>query len=433
MNFDGVYELDSGKNRMSMSSSKQLVILSIVMFLCGVVVLIVGIVLGVRATQTANNVPCVQPDKGVAPTTPSVPTTQVPEPTPSPSIEGHYRFAGVATDTEICSKVGTLFDIDYRLNGTEMYCTFKTYSTIKCDLWPYGNTYEITVLKIFLTGYNFTPYDLMTPEKTILAYHRIVEAFKFDFVERSAMGDADVENQEFKDKIENLVKNLTSQDYGNDVRSRLNDDTTQKASNYGPAFSVLEDGGTGHMSLLATNGDAVATTSTVNLYFGSKVVGSETGIVYNDEMDDFSTPNTTNFWDVPASKFNFIKPGKRPLSSMAPAIIVEDDGDVSLVVGASGGTHIITSSALTIIDTLWFGKGIKASVDYPRIHHQLFPKFISVQNGFPQYIIDGLKAKGRDVTMYENAGSTVQGILQKATNQITASSDYRKYGIPDGY
>ncbi|XP_041372130.1 glutathione hydrolase 1 proenzyme-like [Gigantopelta aegis] len=297
---------------------------------------------------------------------------------------------------------------------------------------PSGGLVLQFILNI-LSGYNFTPYDLLTTEKTVLTYHRIVEAFKFAFAKRSSMGDADVEDQDFKNRINDLIKNLTSKEYGNYVRSQINDDKTQKTMDYGPAFSIVEDAGTGHISLLAPNGDAVATTTTVNLHFGSKIVGAQTGIVYNNQMDDFSTPNTTNYWGVPASASNFIKPGKRPLSSMSPSIIVEDDGDVALIVGASGGTRIITGSSLTAINALWFNKGIKAAVDYPRIHHQLLPKALRVEEGFPPNIIAGLKAKGHDIEMYPTAGSYVQAVLQKAINMVTVNCDYRKYGIPDGY
>ena len=80
--------------------------------------------------------------------------------------------------------------------------------------------------------------------------------------------------------------------------------------------------------------------------FGSKIIGNKTGIIYNNEMDDFSTPNTTNAWGIPASEANFIKPYKRPFSSMCPSIVVSRDGHVKLIVGASGGAKITSSSAL---------------------------------------------------------------------------------------
>jgi gamma-glutamyltranspeptidase/glutathione hydrolase/leukotriene-C4 hydrolase len=117
--------------------------------------------------------------------------------------------------------------------------------------------------------------------------------------------------------------------------------------------------------------------------FGSKVLGPETGIFYNDEMDDFSTPNTTNHFGVPASPANFIAPGKRPVSSMSPLILLENANQrIQQVLGASGGTRITTSVAQSALFNLWFNENIKQSIDAPRLHSQLLPQEVLAEQGF---------------------------------------------------
>ncbi len=121
----------------------------------------------------------------------------------------------------------------------------------------------------------------------------------------------------------------------------------------------------------------------MSLSFGSKVLGPETDIIYNDEMDDFSTPNTTNSFGVPASPANYIAPGKRPVSSMAPLIIMEKQNQrVQQVLGASGGTRITTSIAQVAMLNLWFNEDIKTAIDSPRLHSQLLPQEVIAELGF---------------------------------------------------
>ena len=109
-----------------------------------------------------------------------------------------------------------------------------------------------------------------------------------------------------------------------------------------------------------------------------------TGILLNDQMDDFSYPNITNSFGVPPSEANFVKPGKRPLSSMCPSIMVDGNGDVALAVGASGGTQITTAVAQAILRNVWLGEDIKKAIDARRIHHQLVPMRVEYEKGLPK-------------------------------------------------
>ncbi|VDI01452.1 gamma-glutamyltranspeptidase / glutathione hydrolase / leukotriene-C4 hydrolase [Mytilus galloprovincialis] len=285
-----------------------------------------------------------------------------------------------------------------------------------------------------LDGYNLNEKSLSCKQKEIVIWHRIIEAFKFGFAKRTNIGDGDVEDEAFNEELNEFVKTLTSEEYAEEIRAQISDSQTFGTEYYGPNFfDRLNSSGTSHLSVLAPNGDAVSVTSTINLFFGSKVVGSRTGVIFNNEMDDFSTPNTVNAFGLRASPANFIKPGKRPLSSMSPSIVVGPDGVVDLIVGASGGTKIITSTAMVTILTQWLGFSIKEAIDHRRVHHQLLPPNIAVEKGFPQFILDGLVSRGHNITVQDSAGSVVQGILQRREGCVTANSDFRKEGVPDGF
>ncbi|XP_076080122.1 glutathione hydrolase 1 proenzyme-like [Mytilus galloprovincialis] len=281
-----------------------------------------------------------------------------------------------------------------------------------------------------LDGYNLNDKSLSCQQKEIVTWHRFIEAFKFGFAKRTGLGDGDGENEAFREKLNEFLCTLTSKEFADQIRSQISDSQTFGTDYYGPTFfNRLNSSGTSHLSVLAPNGDAVSVTSTINFFFGSKVVGSRTGIIFNNQMDDFSTPNA----NVPESPANFIKPGKRPLSSMSPTIIVGPDGVVNLVVGASGGTKIITSTVLVTVLTQWLGLSIKEAIDNRRLHHRLLPPLVDVERGFPQFILDGLVSRGHNITVQGSAGSVVQGILQRREGWVTANSDFRKEGLSDGF
>ena len=118
------------------------------------------------------------------------------------------------------------------------------------------------------------------------------------------------------------------------------------------------------------------------LSFGAKYAGERTGIVYNDLMDDFSTPGQDNYFGFPASEANYIQPGKRPMSSMSPIIVTDKDRNVRLILGASGGSKIISSVSQVATRTLWTNKPIYEAINERRVHHQLYPFDLEIEKGF---------------------------------------------------
>ncbi|XP_033118890.1 glutathione hydrolase 1 proenzyme-like isoform X2 [Anneissia japonica] len=292
------------------------------------------------------------------------------------------------------------------------------------SLPPPASGAVLSLILNILDEYNFNVKSY--EEDTVQTYHRIVEAFKFAYAKRSALGD-----QDYVD-VEELVKNMTSDEYAKELQEMITNNT-HNTSYYGPLFGNEEDYGTAHLSIVDENGMAVSMTSTINTYFGSKVRGTRTGIIFNNEMDDFSTPGTVNSFGVPASPSNFIKPGKRPMSSMCPSIFLDKSSNKAyLVVGASGGTRITTGTALASMNTLWFGLNIEHAIKKLRIHHQLVPTYITYEKDFSKEILDGLE-KRKHETKQTSSKSVVQGIKRKSNDYLTAYCDDRKGGKPAGY
>ncbi|KAG6862259.1 hypothetical protein C0995_002190 [Termitomyces sp. Mi166 len=200
-----------------------------------------------------------------------------------------------------------------------------------------------------------------------------------------------------------------------------------------PEYDVRTDHGTSHTSVIDKDGMAVALTTTVNLVFGSQVLDPETGILLNDEMDDFSTPGIPNGFGLWPSPFNYPAPGKRPLSSIAPTIIEDADGSFYLAFGGSGGSRIFPAM-FQVLFNLELGLDLSAAVEYGRVHDQLYPLDVDVDDVYPQEIINGLRDVGHNVTVLDV--NRVAGVIQavgRIDGKIYAASDSRKNGIAAGY
>ena len=126
------------------------------------------------------------------------------------------------------------------------------------------------------------------------------------------------------------------------VNKVKNSKRTHEQTYYGGEDSFVNDNGTAHMSIIDSYGNAIAVTSTINIYFGAGLL-SETGVIFNDENDDFSVKGIANYFELPPSAANLIEPKKRPASSMCPVIVHSKDGDVKLSIGAAGGSLIVSA------------------------------------------------------------------------------------------
>jgi len=253
--------------------------------------------------------------------------------------------------------------------------------------------------------------------------HLIVEAMKLAFADRAYwLGDAD-----FAD----VPRGLISKKYASQLAEKIDPERATEVLKHGTPPQVNEslfNRHTTHIAAADTAGYWVAITATVNTSFGSKVVVPGTGLVLNNEMDDFSSqPGVPNAFGLIGAENNAIEPGKRPLSSMSPTIVLDEAGTPVLTAGAAGGPKIITQVLLTLIRTLDLGDSLSEAIAAPRFHHQWQPDHVLIEDSMPEELVTGLRQYGHEIDKVSSSGIS-QAIWINKEGQLEGVHDPRTEG-----
>ena len=313
--------------------------------------------------------------------------------------------------------------------------TFHNYTIISAPTPSSGGAVLVSALNILES------YDLARlGDRTAASIHLITEAYRRAYMDRSDyLGDPDYNNIP--------VDQLTAKKYAEAWRAGIDlNKATPSASLQRPAGFLppapttagqrrTESPDTTHYSVVDGEGNAVSVTTTLNDSFGSHVTAGSLGFLLNDEMDDFAAklgvPNMFGLIQGPA---NAIAPGKRPLSSMTPTIVLED-GRLRYVLGSPGGARIITTVANIFLSATEGGLNIQQAVDAPRFHHQFQPDKLYLEPGFSEGTLNDLRAMGYTLAMRDGHWSNGECIaVDPKTGALQGGQDHRShYGKAAGY
>ena len=265
---------------------------------------------------------------------------------------------------------------------------------------PASGAVALSVLKV-LEGYE----ELVQSDTMNLSTHRLDEAIRFGYGKRASLGDPD-----FVDGITAYEAEMLSQTFAEDIRDRICDKHTLNISDYDPeGFESRKNHGTSHIVTADASGMAISMTTTVNLFFGSGVMVPETGVIMNNEMADFSVPNISNVFGYYPSPANYISPNKRPMSSITPIMAEFANGTLFAILGASGGSRIITTVIQTALNVLERKMTVHEAVREPRLHDQLLPNQVSFEWDYDNATVDYMVGRSHNVT-WGTAGSSSQAI-----------------------
>ncbi|WP_227318536.1 gamma-glutamyltransferase [Cedecea davisae] len=276
-----------------------------------------------------------------------------------------------------------------------------------------GGIHIVQILNI-LENFDLAKYGFGSAD----AMQVMAEAEKYAYADRSEyLGDPDF--------VKVPWQALTSKAYAKSLAEKIDINKARPSSEIKPGnLAPYESDQTTHFSVVDKDGNAVAVTYTLNTVFGTGIVAGNTGILMNNQMDDFSAKSgTPNVYGLVGGEANAVGPHKRPLSSMSPTIVVKD-GKTWLVTGSPGGSRIITTVLQMVVNSIDFGMNVAEAANAPRFHHQWLPDELRVEKGFSPDTLKLLKEKGQNVEVKAAMGST-QSIMVGLDGKLYGASDPR--------
>ena len=287
--------------------------------------------------------------------------------------EGFYKGpvgAAIVASSQAGKGIITQADLDqYKTREmAPVECNYRGYGVVSAPPPSSGGVVICEILNI-LEGYPLKELGFRSAQSV----HYQIEAMRHAYVDRNSyLGDPDF--------VKNPLERLLSKDYAAKMRAVIDPAKAGVSKDIKPGVAPHEGSNTTHYSIIDKWGNAVSVTYTLNDWFGAKVTAAKTGVILNNEMDDFTAKiGVPNLYGLVQGEANAIQPGKRPLSSMSPTIVTKD-GKPVMVVGTPGGSRIITAVLHTIINVIDYGMNAQEAVDAPKFHQQWLPEATNVDH-----------------------------------------------------